>query len=342
MADTRVGHGWAERPIEMRVGGAVDLAFRGGGGVCHKITMSESVTVFNRQTVRRHRERAAARFDEHDFLFAEVADRLADRLDDIRRRFTVALDLGCHDGVLGRTLAGRGGIETLIQSDLSPAMAALAATAASALAADEEFLPFAGEAFDLVLSCLSLHWVNDLPGALVQARRCLKPDGLFLAAMLGGDTLHELRTVLAEAEAAVDGGLSPRVAPVADVRDMGDLLARAGFALPVADTDTITVSYPDAFALMRDLRAMGESNAVAEQRKGFTSRALIMEAAARYQAQFGDADGRVPATFQVIYLTAWAPDVSQQQPLRPGSATGRLADALGTEEVPAGDKAQPK
>jgi NADH dehydrogenase [ubiquinone] 1 alpha subcomplex assembly factor 5 len=306
--------------------------------------MSETVTVFNRRTVRRHRDRAAPDFADHGFLFAEVAERLADRLDDVRRRFPRALDLGCHDGLLGRVLGARGGIETLIQCDLSPAMAqrAKAAVDRLSLAADEEFLPFAEASFDLVLSCLSLHWVNDLPGALVQARRCLRPDGLFLGAMLGGETLKELRTALAEAEIAVDGGLSPRVAPFADVRDAGDLLARAGFALPVADTDTITVSYPDPLALMRDLRGMGETNAVAERRQVFTRRALIMEAAARYQEMFGDTDGRVPATFQVIYLTAWAPDASQQRPLSPGSATSRLADALGTEEIAADEKARPK
>ena len=314
--------------------------------------MSETVTVFNRRNVRRNRDRAAPGLADHGFLFAEVAERLADRLDDVRRRFPRALDLGCHDGLLGRVLDGRGDIKTLIQCDLSPEMARRAGTAmprragamaeCPSLAADEEVLPFAEASFDLVLSCLSLHWVNDLPGALVQARRCLRPDGLFLGAMLGGETLKELRTALAEAEIAVDDGLSPRVAPFADVRDAGDLLARAGFALPVADTDTITVSYPDPLALMRDLRGMGETNAVAERRQVFTRRALIMEAAARYQAMFGDADGRVPATFQVIYLTAWAPDTSQQRPLVPGSAASRLADALDTEEIPAGDKARPK
>ena len=283
--------------------------------------MSEIVTVFDRRNVRRNRDRAAPGLVDHGFLFAEVAERLADRLDDVRRRFPLALDLGCHDGLLGRVLGARGDIETLVQCDLSPAMARRARTAEMArrartaddrpvLAADEEFLPFAGASFDLVLSCLSLHWVNDLPGALVQARRCLRADGLFLAAMLGGETLKELRAALAEAEIAVDDGLSPRVAPFADVRDAGDLLARAGFALPVADADTITVSYPDPLALMRDLRGMGENNAVAGRRKVFTRRALIMEAAARYQAMFGDADGRVPATFQVVYLTAWAPDAS--------------------------------
>ena len=308
--------------------------------------------MFNRLSVRRHRDRAAAEFGNHDFLFRESAERLCDRLDDVKRRFPLALDLGCHGGQLGRALKRRGGIETLIGCDLSPAMAAEAGQASQrgagspALAADEEALPFAHGVFDLVMSNLSLHWVNDLPGALLQIRRALKPDGLFLAAMLGGDTLKELRQALTEAEAAEEGGLSPRVSPMADVRDLGSLLQRAGFALTVADTDIITVNYPDPIALMADLSGMGETNAAAEMRKGFTRRRTIMAAAARYSDLFADPDGRVPATFQVITLTGWAPDASQPQPLKPGSAEARLADALGTEEIPlktpGGEKAKPE
>ncbi len=266
--------------------------------------MSESITLFNRRTVRRHRERAAARLSEHDFLFRETGERLCDRLDDVRRRFPTALDLGCRDGGLGRLIGGRGGVETIVACDLSEAM--VHAARPPALVADEEFLPFAPESFDLIVSNLSLHWVNDLPGALLQVRRCLKPGGLFLASLLGGDTLHELRHALARAEADIDGGLSPRVSPFADVRDGGDLLQRAGFKLPVADVETLSVSYPDPFKLMADLRGMGESNAVADCRKGFTSRHLLMRAAAVYAETFGGEDGRVPATFQVINLTAWA------------------------------------
>ncbi len=296
--------------------------------------------VFDRRAVRRHRDRAAARLDDHAFLLAAVAERLADRLDDVRRRFPLALDLGCHGGQLGRALAGRGGIETIVHCDLSPAM--VARTGGPGVAADEERLPFADARFDLILSCLSLHWVNDLPGALVQIRRALKPDGLFLAAMLGGDTLSELRQALAEAEIEGEGGLSPRVSPFAEVRDAGDLLVRAGFALPVADGDVIRVSYADPFRLMADLRGMGETNAVHERRKTFSRRATLVDAAARYHASFGDADGRVPATFRVVTLTAWAPHPTQPKALKPGSATARLADALDTVEVPAGDKAKPR
>ena len=305
------------------------------------------MTVFNRQTVRRHRDRAAAAFADHDFLCRESAERLSDRLDDIKRGFPLALDLGCHTGQLARALKGRGGIETLVQCDLAPAMATEAAQAAQAdtgtlaLAGDEEWLPFGEGTFDLVMSNLSLHWVNDLPGALVQVCRALKPDGLFLASMLGGETLKELRQALAEAEIAEEGGLSPRVSPMADVRDAGGLLQRAGFALPVADSDTLTVMYPDPMKLMADLRGMGEANALIESRKGFTRPRTLAAAAARYSELFADEKGNVPATFQIITLTGWAPDPSQQQPLKPGSATSRLAEALDTEEIPAGGKAKP-
>ncbi|OHC74985.1 MAG: SAM-dependent methyltransferase [Rhodospirillales bacterium RIFCSPLOWO2_12_FULL_58_28] len=269
------------------------------------------MSVFNRSVVRLHRNRAAATINDCDFLLNEAGDRLADRLDDIRRRFPKALDLGCHDGRLGRCLRGRGGIETLVHCDLSPEMARLAAP--PCLAADEEFLPFAEGTFDLIMSCLSLHWVNDLPGALIQTRRILKPDGLFLASMLGGRTLKELRQALAEAEIYVEGGLSPRISPFAEVKDAGDLLRRAGFALPVADSDAVTVYYSDPLKLMADLRAMGEGNAVIERRKTLSRRATLIEAAKRYREMFGDRDGRVPATFEIITLTAWAPTPSQQK-----------------------------
>ncbi len=268
--------------------------------------MSESMTVFNRQLVARHRDRAAATLDDHDFLFQETGERLCDRLDDVHRKFPVALDLGCRTGTLGRTLAGRGGIEELIVCDLSQPMTERAGP--RGVVADEEYLPFAPKAFDLILSNLSLHWVNDLPGALTQIRRCLKPGGLFLATMLGGDTLSELRQSLAKAEAAIDGGLSPRISPFADVKDAGNLLARAGFTIPVADQEAITVSYPDPFKLMADLRGMGEGNAVMEARKGLTSRTMMMEAARYYSEDFATDDERIPATFQVITLSAWAED----------------------------------
>ena len=207
------------------------------------------------------------------------------------------------------------------------------------LVADEECLPFGPGSFELVVANLSLHWTNDLPGTLIQVRQCLKPDGLFLGAMFGGETLHELRTALMQAEIELEGGASPRLSPLADLRDAGALLQRAGFALPVADVDRITVSYPHAFKLMKDLRGMGETNAIHTRRRNMTRRATLFRAAEIYQEMFGDRDGRIPATFDVLTLTGWAPDASQQQPLRPGSAQGRLADALGVAEQSTDDPA---
>jgi len=284
------------------------------------------VTVFDRVQVRRQRDRAAATIARHGFLIDEAAERLADRLLDVKRRFPVALDLGCHTGQLARALAGRGGIERLIQCDLSPAMAR--AAAGVALAADEEFLPFAAESFDLVTSNLSLHWVNDLPGALAQINRSLKPDGLLLASMLGGETLAELRRSLIEAETEVEGGAGQRVSPFAEVRDAGSLLQRAGFALPVVDIDAIAVAYADPLRLLADLRGMGEANAAIGRRRGFTRRETLLRAMQIYRERFADAAGRCVATFQVLTLTAWRPHESQQRPLARGSGKSSLAEAL--------------
>ncbi len=309
-------------------------------GTWHECAMTGTPTPFDRRAVRAHRARAAAALDAHDFLFREVADRLTERLDDINRRFARMLDLGCRDGALAEALAARPGTTRVTACDLAPEMAARAqarlGSRARVVASDEEALPFADSAFDLIASNLALHWVNDLPGALVQARRCLAPDGLFLAAMMGTGTLAELRAALMEAELATEGGASPRISPFADVRDAGDLLARAGFALPVADADTIRVSFESPLHLMRDLRGMGEAGAVTERRKGFTRRTTLLEAAQRYPR---DADGRVSATFEIVWLAGWAPGPGQQKPLRPGSAAARLADELGAVERPAGDKA---
>ncbi len=297
--------------------------------------MSDDLVVFDRRAVRVHRDRAAAGFAEYDFLTSEVAERLGERLGDVTRRFPRALDLGCLNGTLGRNIAGRNGIESIVRCDLSAAQIAAARRHGSGLdlVADEELLPFAEASFDLVVSGLALHWVNDLPGTLAQIRRCLKPDGLFLAAILGGDTLCELRSVLVEAESELSGGASPRISPFADVRDAGDLLTRAGFALPVADVDSLCVSYGDALSLMRDLRGMGESNALAGRQRNFTPRRLLGRAAELYRQNFADPDGRLPARFQIITLTAWAPHRSQPQPARPGSATASLAEALGEDEI---------
>ncbi len=290
--------------------------------------------IFDRRALRRQRDRAAARIGEHDFLFDEVAARLVERLDDVRRDFAVALDLGCHGGHLGRRLAGR--VATVVQCDLSPAM--VARGGGLGVAADEEALPFRENSFDLVASALALHWVNDLPGALIQIARCLRPDGLLLAAFCGGGTLKELRQAWLEAEAARAGGASPRVAPFVEIRDAGALLQRAGLAMPVADAETITATYADPLALMRELRGMGEANALHARRRHFTPRGVAFAAVEAYAARHAGADGRVPARFEILTLTAWKPDPSQPRALKPGAATARLADALGAEEHPADDR----
>lgn len=297
-----------------------------------------SAHIFDRALLAARRDRAAPAFDRHNFLVREVAARLADRLRDINRDFTSVLDLGCHCGELTAALPATP--KMLVQTDLSAAM--LARAGGLAVRADEEFLPFAEGSFDLVLSCLSLHWVNDLPGTLIQINRCLKPDGLFLAALFGAGTLRELREAWLTAEVETQGGASPRVSPFAEVREAGGLLQRAGFALPVADTEMLAVSYPDAPALMAELRAMGESNALAARRRKPTRRGTLEAAAAVYRERFAGADGRLPASFEILTLTGWHPHESQQKPLKPGSATARLADALGTVEIAAGEKTGPK
>lgn len=297
--------------------------------------MSDVMDVFDRRLVRRHRDRAASGIADFNFLFDAVALRLSDRLLDVARTFPNCLDLGARGGAMTAALAQRQDIERLVQCDLSHEMIKVAESfprGGVKLVADEERLPFKPASFELVVSNLSLHWTNDLPGALIQIRHCLKPDGLFLGALLGGETLKELRSALMQAEIEVEGGASPRLSPLADLRDAGALLQRAGFALPVADVDRITVSYPNALKLMQDLRGMGETNAVHTRRRNPTRRTTLFRAAEIYQEMFGDAKGRMPATFDILTLTGWAPDASQQQPLRPGSAQGRLADALGVTE----------
>ena len=302
---------------------------------------------FDRVQIRRQRERAAPGFHRHDFLLREVADRLLDRLQDTTRDYPRALDLGCHTGVLATSLARlpatAARIGALIQCDLSPRMAARACHAdRPVFCADEEQLPIAPSSLDLVMSNLVLHGVNDLPGALIQLRRALRPDGLLLAAILGGQTLRELRSALMLAESEVSGGAGPRVAPFADVRDVGGLLQRAGFALPVTDSDQVNVTYPDALTLMRDLRGMAMGNALAARRSTMTARQVLARAAAIYQETHRQADGQIPVTFEVVYLHGWAPAASQPKPLRPGSARTRLADALGSVEHGAGQKAGPR
>ncbi len=207
---------------------------------------------------------------------------------------------------------------------------------------DDEWLPFAEESFDLVTSILSLHAVNDLPGTLIQIRRLLKPDGLFMAAMFGGETLKELRLAFAAAEETTLGGASPRVAPFADVRDVGGLLQRAGFALPVTDVERTVIRYRELPRLFADLRAIGETNVLADRRKEALSKRTLAALFQEYEARFGDSEKRLPATFEIVFLTGWAPHESQQKPLRPGSAKARLSDALGSIEHSAGEPVAPR
>lgn len=300
--------------------------------MCHKVSMQDTPHIFNRQAKKLHRNRCAASYAAHNFLFQECAKRLVDRLPDIRKQFPQALDLGCHGGDLSENLGNYTGIQHFTQADLSPKMAALASRHGPSLAVDEEWLPFKANGFDLVLSNLSLHWINDLPGTFVQIRQCLKDDGLFLASMLGGETLRELRHSLMTAELELENGASARISPFADVKDLGNLLSRAGFSLPVADTEMISVNYQDPFKLITDLRGMGESNAVNLRKKTFMRRQTLMRAMDIYREQFGNPDGTYPATFEVITLTAWKPDPSQPQPLKPGSGKINLASVLGTND----------
>jgi len=285
--------------------------------------------IFDRHTYRARRARASKSGGDI-FLAAEAAGHIAERLGAINRRFACGLDLHSRASVF----------PTLEPFAADWVRTGFASDRPSVIA-DEEALPFGDGSFDLVTSVLSLHAVNDLPGTLVQIRRLLKPDGLFIAALFGGETLRELKLSFAAAEAESSGGASPRVAPFADVRDLGGLLSRAGFALPVADVEHLTVRYRDLTRLFADLRALGETNVLAGRSSRFLSRGTLQAVGREYAARFSDADGRFAATFDIAFLTGWAPHESQQKPLAPGSAKTRLADALGTKELPTGEKPSP-
>lgn len=286
------------------------------------------IEVFDRRLLRHRRDRAAHNINDYDFLLTDVAGRLVERLDIIKKAFPLVVTLG---GFLEAQIKQRAGTTQVISMDTSFGMN-------PSVVADEEFLPFRAASLDAVISNLNLHWVNDLPGALLQIKQALKPDGLFLAALLGGESLKELRQCLMEAELTVTGGASPRVSPFADAHTIGALMQRAGFSLPVVDSDIITVHYSSPLKLMQDLRGMGASNATRNRLMKPTRRNVLLEAARLYQEKFADKEGRVPATFQVIYTIGWAPHASQQKPLQPGSAKNRLAEALKVVEVSAGEK----
>lgn len=281
---------------------------------------------FDPKLVRAHKARAAAGFRQAAFLHARAADDLAERLEAIPRPFMRTLALG-GGGLISQALAARPYLAqrlgAVIEADI----------ASGDLVLDSEFLPFTEGAFDLIVSPLMLHWVNDLPGVLVQLRMAMKPDGLLLASLFGGETLHELRFSLLQAETEITGGAGPRVAPFADLRDVGALLQRAGFALPAVDRDVVTVRYGDPLRLLADLRAMGETAALRERSPRALNRRTLSRALAIYRERFADPDGRVRATFEIVTATGWAPHASQQKPLAPGSAKARLADALGASEV---------
>jgi SAM-dependent methyltransferase len=299
--------------------------------------MADGPLIFDRALIRARRRRATA-MEPATFLIDHVAGDLADRVALVLRRFELALDLGTPSEAVRAALARLGSVGTIVAA--APQADIAARRAGPLIVADEEALPFADGTLDLVVSALALQLVNDLPGTLVQIRRVLKPDGLFLAALLGGETLNELRQSFAAAESEIEGGVSPRVAPFADLRDLGALLQRAGFALPVVDADRLAVRYDSAFALMRDLRRMGATNALVDRRRTPLRRATLMRMAEIYAQRFADADGRLRATFEIMWLSGWAPHPGQQQPLKPGTAKARLADALGTRELPAGEKVE--
>ncbi|WP_262298855.1 methyltransferase domain-containing protein [Microvirga sesbaniae] len=279
--------------------------------------------VFDRSLVRRRLARAL-RQGYVDFLLVRAVEDLEERLSTVLRTFSLALDVGTPTPAAAEALRRSGRAETVVRLS--------SVAEEGGILGDEERLPFSGERFDLAVSLLALQGVNDLPGTLIQIRRALKADGLFIGALLGGSTLTELRQSLTQAEAETEGGVSPRVAPFADLRDIGGLLQRAGFALPVTDSDVVRVRYASAFALMQDLRRMGLTNALHDRRRVPLRRATLMRTAEIYAERFGDSDGRIPATFEIVWLSGWAPHESQQKPLRPGSAKARLADALGVKE----------
>ncbi len=274
--------------------------------------------LFDHELLAQRRARAASFGAEGEFLHREIADQVSERLEEINKTFTKAAVIGPRADLW---------IEMLGNSEFASVK-------------DQETLELDENSLDLVIHGLALHWANDPVGQLIQMRRALKPDGLMIAAMFGGQTLNELRTSLAEAETEVEGGLSPRVAPMGEIRDLGGLIQRAGLALPVADSVTLTVTYETPLHLMRDLRAMGETNVMHARRKTPMRRETLIRAMDIYAEHFAEPDGRIPATFEIVFLTGWAPSETQQKPLRPGSAQTRLADALKVTEFSAGEKAK--
>lgn len=280
--------------------------------------ISDSSKLFNRSLYQQRRARRKTHWAEHNFLKQEAAARIADDLMDVQRRFSLALDLGSHGGEVAETIAPRVG--RVIRSDFLPSMH-------PHIVCDEELLPFADNNFDLIVSALSLHHVNDLPGTLIQVQRCLKPDGLFLAILPGANTLRELRESITQASAQQGFALCPRLSPLVEIRDAGALLQRAGFALPVVDSDTFTIEYSSVHKLLADLRGMGESNVLHAQHKGFTSRTQLAAITAHYEAMYG-AEGHIPATVEFVTISGWKPHASQQIPAARGSGQTHMKHVL--------------
>lgn len=296
--------------------------------------MTDRPSLVDDSALIRNRDRAASSFDGVDYLKRAVAERVMDRIDTIRRDLPLVMDVGCHTGLLTEQLLASPKVGQVKAFDPSPEMAAKthARTGVEVAVAPFDHIPFEDDKFDAITSAFSLHWANDLPGTLIQLRQRLKPDGVLVAALAGGETLNNLRNCMATAESEISGGMSPRILPMADIRDMGGLIGRAGLTMPVADSDIITVTFPDLFTMMAELKQMGEANSMTARIKRMTSKSVFMRAAELYHDQYAEADGRISAAFEIITLTGWSPDESQPKPLRPGSAQTRLADALGATE----------
>lgn len=284
--------------------------------------MTDKIFVFDRNVVRQNRNRAALKLNKHGFLIDWSMDQIASRLNDIKREFPTALQIGCRTS---NDFNGQYGIKNLYTLDIAEELQ-------PTIQADEELMPFAAKSFNFIYSPLNLHTTNDLPGTLSQIKNTLKPDGLFIASLLGGETLYELRDSMNRIELEMTGGGSPRIAPFADLPQMGSLMQRAGFNLPVIDSEKITVTYDNVLKLMEDLRFMGEGNALLERQKKFSTYDYFGRVIQDYATHYAEADGRVKATFEIIFVIGWAPHESQQKPLRPGSASTRLADVLNSEE----------
>jgi len=296
--------------------------------------MSLPPHLFDRPLLAHRLDRAADGFSQAHFLRERAVEDLIETLSAINRQFDVALDMAARDGAFGRAILDTpvaGKIGLLIEGELSEKLSAQQSGHAR-LVMDEEALPFGDDSLNLVVNALGLHTVNDLPGVLVQVRRALKPDGLFIGSLFGGETLTELRACLMEAELEVRGGYGPRIAPFAESPDLIDLLKRTGFSMPVVDSDRVTVTYEHPLRLMADLRMMGESNILLQRPRKGLNRAILEKASALYFERHADAEGRIVATFEIITLSGWKAHDSQQKPLRPGSAKMRLADALGVKE----------